>query len=319
MGQLIKLQDYVSRYELDIYKYPSRFIRLKRLQWQQLYKAWDEGVLVNSSPEIISTATEEPSGKEKIWGKMKSVFTKNKEEWQEDAAGQVKEWTIIDDEDANMNRFPFQFETMPKTVDELKYQFLEEIFKVQIQWASSTVFEQSNVDISYFWEKNLKYFMLRFPDTFLFLYKPVFSLKKAEIQTETILLTPLEVVCIKFIESEDQAVYIGSEDHFWEKRVNHKRKKFLNPLIALNRTESIIKGIWKQANIDFPISKVLISRNGFIDFPSAPYGITLVDHRNYPEWFERMREFKAPMKNGQLKAARALLIHCHSVSKSRIY
>ena len=37
MGQLIKLQDYISRYELDIYKYPARFIRLKRKQWE-LYK-----------------------------------------------------------------------------------------------------------------------------------------------------------------------------------------------------------------------------------------------------------------------------------------
>ncbi|KHF29248.1 hypothetical protein LR68_02036 [Anoxybacillus sp. BCO1] len=30
MGQLIKLQDYISRYELDIYHYPSEFIRLKK-------------------------------------------------------------------------------------------------------------------------------------------------------------------------------------------------------------------------------------------------------------------------------------------------
>lgn len=29
MGQLIKLQDYVSRYQQDIFVYPSRFVRLK--------------------------------------------------------------------------------------------------------------------------------------------------------------------------------------------------------------------------------------------------------------------------------------------------
>ena len=30
MGQLIKLQDYVSRYEQNIFHYPSRFVLLKK-------------------------------------------------------------------------------------------------------------------------------------------------------------------------------------------------------------------------------------------------------------------------------------------------
>lgn len=321
MGQLIKLQDYISRYELDIYKYPARFIRLKRLQWQQLYKAWEEGRLENSSLEMPNVdMAPEPEKKENFIGKIKAVMTKNKQDHTENEEVPVRDVTLIDDEDLLESRFSFfHLKTLPKTANELKRHFLEEIFKVQIQWASSTAFEQSTIDPLFLRERNLKYFMQRFPDTFLVLYQPVFRLKKAEIGAETIILTPLEAICISFLEFENDAVFVGSEEHFWEKRYGEEREKVLNPLISLNRTETIMKGIWKQENIDLPISKVLISRNGYIDFPSVSFGITLVDQRDYSRWFEKMRGMKAPMKNGQLKAARALLNYCQTISHSRIY
>ncbi|MGC4376046.1 hypothetical protein WD019_03785 [Fictibacillus sp. Mic-4] len=36
MAQLVKLEDYVSRYELDLYRYQGQFIRLKKKRLQQL-------------------------------------------------------------------------------------------------------------------------------------------------------------------------------------------------------------------------------------------------------------------------------------------
>ena len=45
MAQLIKLQDYVSRYEQDIYRYPSQFIKLKNQQWDKLKAAYLAGEL----------------------------------------------------------------------------------------------------------------------------------------------------------------------------------------------------------------------------------------------------------------------------------
>ena len=35
MGQLIKLQNYTSRYEQNIFHYPSRFVMLKKQQWDK--------------------------------------------------------------------------------------------------------------------------------------------------------------------------------------------------------------------------------------------------------------------------------------------
>ena len=41
MGQLIKLQDYTSRYEQNIYHYPARFVTLKNQQWEKVQRNWE--------------------------------------------------------------------------------------------------------------------------------------------------------------------------------------------------------------------------------------------------------------------------------------
>lgn len=313
MGQLIKLQDYISRYEIDMYKYPSRFIRLKRQQWELYKTAWENEKMRQENPiddTELTIASFEEEEKGNFWSKLKGKFIRRNDDdaLEEDL---VLSETIIDDQENNLlDDFKFLNERLPGTTEELKRLFLEELFEVQLSWASSTFSSQSFIDSSYYREKNLKYFIQRFPDTYLFLYQPIFLLKKAPVESETICITPTEAYCISFLEEEDGAVYIGSDEYFWQGRFNQRQEKFLNPLLSLNRSESIIKGILKQEDIEFPIKKILLSRNGFIEFPQAPYGVVVVDRRNYDEWFQRMRTSRSPLKNIQLKAAKSILEHC---------
>jgi hypothetical protein len=43
MAQLIKLDDCISRYEQDIYRYSGQFIRLKQERWRELKETWESG------------------------------------------------------------------------------------------------------------------------------------------------------------------------------------------------------------------------------------------------------------------------------------
>jgi len=40
MAQLIKLYDYIWRYEWNMYRYPSQYIRLKKDKWKDLHNDW---------------------------------------------------------------------------------------------------------------------------------------------------------------------------------------------------------------------------------------------------------------------------------------
>lgn len=308
MGQLIKLQDYVSRYEQDIFVYPSRYVRLKKQQWEKLRHLWESGYFDRPVEEAnpIDFYEEE---KDSFLQKLKSLFKKGEEE---------EKGLEIEQVDEDALSFSYLHGKKIHTIDELKREFLEQIFSFQMKWASTTLTEQSTVDFKYYYDEHLKYFLQRFPDTYLFMYKPVFLIKKAPVEVETILITPTEICCITFLEQGEGDVFVGSKEHFWVvKSVNEEEKKILNPLLSLNRTEKIAQKILEIDGIDLEIHKVVLCRNGYIDFPYAPYDTTFISKRNYDDWFQKMRRNRSPLKHVQLKAAQGLLQFSQTTSRKR--
>lgn len=317
MGQLIKLQDYVSRYEQNIYLYPARYVRLKKQQWEKLLASWEGGGQAYEENLVQPTVTEwyeeeKVPFSEKVKGFFK--FRKKDSEDMEESEGGTEQ--IAAEEDPF--HFSPSFSVRPNSEEDLKRHFLDQLFSYQMKWASTTLTEKSFVDRKFYYDENLKYFLQRFPDTFLVLYNPIFLLKKAPVEAEIILISPTDIWCISFLEKEDSAVFVGSSERFWLKRNQQKEEKVLNPLISLNRTEKIIKNIIQLYEIELPIHKLVLSRNGYIDYPAAPHGINLVEKRNYDKWFQSMRLNRSPLKHVQIKAAQALLEYCQTTSIRRM-
>ncbi|RIW35686.1 NERD domain-containing protein [Bacillus salacetis] len=308
MAQLIKLQDYISRYELDTYRYPSQFVRLKKQQWEKWKESWEQGELLIHEEE---TGEMEEAEKKSLISKVGSLF-KRRETNEEDE--QVEMYLPPPEEDSEMD---FEITEFPSSIDELKHLFLDQLFNFQLRWASSTLTEKSYVDKSYTSDERLMYFLKRFPDNIFLLYYPIFKFKNAPMEMDVILLTPTEIWCLTFLEEGDGAAYIGSRDRFWVKKWGDKDTKVLNPMIALNRMESVIYSIMKHAEVDLPIKKGIISRDGYVDYQAAPHNVHSIDKRSHGQWFEKMRASHSPIKNVQLKLAKGLLDFCQSTSFKR--
>ena len=92
-----------------------------------------------------------------------------------------------------------------------------------------------------------------------------------------------------FLEERNESVFLGSNEKFWAVKYKDKEEKRISPMLALNRTSKIVKKIFQLHEIDLPIHKVLLSRNGFIDYPSAPFDTELIDKRKFEEWFQSLR------------------------------
>ena len=296
MGQLIKLQDYISRYELDIYHYPSEFIRLKKKQWERMKQAWEAGQLVPKvqSSESWKWLEEEPS----LFDKMKQIWKRKKIEEKEN------------DQPKEEDDFAFSVTSEPRTIEELKILFLEKLFQLQIRWASSTLTEESIIHPKYYHDVYLKYFLQRFPDTYLCMYKPVFLLKKAPVELNTILISPTTTWCIAFTDEQSNNIIVGSADRFWTEMVGGIERKIVNPMTSLYRTEKVVQTIYKRCSVDMPIKKVLINREGYIDYRYAPNDLEIIDRRHYDAWFMSLRQLTMPLKHVQLKAAQSLLTYC---------
>lgn len=313
MAQLIKLQDYVSRYAQDIYLYPSRYVRLKKKQWEGLKKKWEEGP-DQAVDSISENSLDDQSNN--LFQKLKSMVR------QPDSSLEVNDARIqfqnSDDQEIMMDDRTMDALSKIHTIDGLKQHFLDQLLPFQFKWASSTLTERSFVEKEYTHDQTLKFLLQRFPDTFLILYKPIFLLKKAPVEAELILITPAAAMCISFIEEEENAVFVGSKDRFWVKKTKNSQKKVLNPLIALGRTEKIVKTLFDMHGVDLPVQKLLLSRNGFIDYPLQPYGVEFIEKRNFEDWFMALRGMKSPLKHMQLKAAQVLLQFCQTTSVRRL-
>lgn len=314
MGQLIKLQDYISRYETDVYRYPSQFIRLKKQQWERAKTAWEnqEFHLLQLEDETLENHDWFEIERKPFLSSLKQLFPRRKKTQK----GSMP--PIEDDVREEEWEFRSSVKKTPKSMDELKHLFLENLFHFQIKWASSTIREKSFVDREFYRDEDLKYFLKRFPDTFLVMYKPILLLKSAPTEMDIILITPICTYCITFLEGEADSVFIGSRERFWIEKRKDSERNVLNPLISLHRMEKIVKKLFQYHEVEMPIKKVILNRFGFIDCPFQPLDVEFIDKRNYESWFEHLRKLPTPLKHLQLKAAQALLTHSQTTCVRRM-
>lgn len=321
MAQLVKVQDYISRYQIDLARYPTQFVRLKKGQWDRVKHQWETGEDLNvfNKWEHVEAEEEEQPEKERFSFLRKLFLTKKEAPI---AIETIEEVNAFNDED----RIPEEETTLffepnivynPQTLEELKRMFMDQFFHFQMKWASSTLREKSYVDPKYMRDTLLRTLLQTLPDNYLVFYYPILRLKKAPIELDVIIMTPVECICITVLEEEDQAVYVGNSERFWVKKVGKFEKKTLNPIIRLNRMETLVKQLFEQDEIEMPIRKVLLSRNGFIDYPDSIYGVQIVDKRKYSDWMQHIKRTASPLKHMQIRAAQSILKNVQTTSFNR--
>ncbi|WP_345243373.1 nuclease-related domain-containing protein [Pontibacillus salipaludis] len=269
MAQLIKLQDYVSRYSVDPYRYPGQFIRLKQGNWKKLKSLWDRR------------------------------FELEETEYHEALSSFIYNGSV------------------PTNEQEVKQYFLDGLLPFQLKWASRSLTEMSFLDKGYEEDETLRYFLQRFPDTFLLLYEPIFLIKKAPIETDSIIIHPQGIYCVKLINEAESTTLIPGDERSWYKEESNVRTRFLSPLLSLKRTSRIVQSILKAHSIDYPVKQLVLSPGNKIEFNLEPYQTEYVGVDEYEEWFERMRSFKSPLKYHQMKVMASLLHYTQFTSVKR--
>lgn len=299
LAQLIKLEDYVSRYENDILQYPGQFIRLKTRRWEALKEQW----------------------RKHQYGQIEKEEQENFEEWLPEKKKRFFPFFKKKEMKFQVPTFPPRPKALYEkadTMEELRQVFLDELFRFQLRWASSTRQQKSYIDRQYIRDVRLRFLLEQLPDQYLIFYEPVFRIKKAPVELDIIILSPIEVLSVRFVEGINFSVFQGSSEKFWKEVDSDYEQKVLSPLISLNRTANIIKSILREHGMeDFPVCQVLVSQQSFIEYPNAPLALQIVDRRNFKEWHTQLVHQPSPLKLQQLKVARVMLDYCKTVSVKR--
>ncbi|AVK85703.1 NERD domain-containing protein [Lysinibacillus sp. B2A1] len=321
MAQLVKLQDYISRYQIDLARYPTQFVRLKKNQWERVKRQWELGEDITEW-QHDSVVEQEPFEEKERFSLLKKLFAgRHKEEKEDIEQLEISNELVSDEDSIPEEETTLTFEPKivyaPQSIHELKRMFIDQFFHFQMKWASSTLREKSYVDPRFMRDSLLRNLLQQLPDNYLLFYYPILQIRKAPIELDVVLMSPTECICITVLEAENQAVYVGGSDRFWIKKVGTKDSKVLNPTINLGRMESVLTQLFKQDNIDMPIRKVVLTRNGYFDYPGSPYGIQFFDYRNYGGWMEYLKKVSSPMKHMQIRAAQTILNNVQTTSFNR--
>jgi|SRR5690554_5609691 hypothetical protein len=312
MAQLVKLQNYISRYEMDLTHYPTQFIRLKRTQWERVKKQW----LIGKVPVEWEHHKEKNEPKQPNF--LHKLFRKKQDQTIESIEDEKEELLQTENEEMSLHFEP-NIIYQPESIDELKRLFLDQLFHFQLKWASSTLLSKSLIDPKFYRDGFLRTMLQRLPDHYLLFYYPIMKVKNTTVELDVILITPTDCLCITIVEEEESAVYIGSGERFWIKKIGDSERKVLNPLIQLNRMEAILSEIFKQNDVNMPIRKILLSRTCYFDYPNPPYNVQLIDRWEYSSWIENLRQSTSPMKKVQVQCVQAILRNVETVSISRDY
>ncbi len=74
MAQLVKLQDYISRYQIDLARYPTQFVRLKKSQWERVKRQWELGEDITEWQHTDSVAEQEPFEEKERFSILKKII-----------------------------------------------------------------------------------------------------------------------------------------------------------------------------------------------------------------------------------------------------
>ncbi|MBU9713739.1 NERD domain-containing protein [Evansella tamaricis] len=287
MAQLVKLSDYVSRYETDIYRYPSRFVRLKKERWQRILTEWER-------QEVTSNHNHE-----------KETVKKGKGIWPFKRK--------VDKEEVTFH--PFIKSSTTKTLEEVKEGFQKELHSFKVNWASSTVSEISSVQRKHYYDNLLITLLRDLPDSNLLFYYPAILHKKAPVDLDILLLTPSELWLITPLGGNDKTIYRPQADRFWEKVQGHNQEKILNPVISLKRMRTVMETILLEKNLSVTIKTLILAKDSYIDVSHKR--ITTIDKRTFTEWKQSLVKNVAPIKHQQLKIAEAILSQTITISRKR--
>lgn len=298
MAHLIKLEDCVSRYQYDMYRYPSQFSRLKRERWKRLKQEWGSAYL-----------NEDPTVEDYVEQQKKSFL---------DAFHKIKKWykreriERVNDEFEDQN-YKFKY----KTLTEVKSIFLQELYQFQLKWASSTLLEKSPINRSYYDDEFLKWLLQSLPDNYFILYYPVVRFPKAPVQFDILLIGPVEIWCIVNLDGNENGIFQKHSDRYWLEKVGDVEKKIINPFLSINRMNTILKSILAELEMDIPIQKAVITKKGYIDVEALWSKTLFLDQRSIQQWHEKLKKNTSPIKSIQLNFSQHLLNVCQTTSIQR--
>jgi len=292
LAQLIKLRDYVSRYETNPFHYPTQFIRLKQENWRKLMLAWEK----ENVEQLQAKRWQAEAEKERVTRFHWNPFKQYKDRAED----------------------PISYKrTLPESKDQLRKFFLNRLYPFQLKWATSTLTQISYTERDHYFDQDLKFYLQHFPDIYFVMYYPIFNIKNAPVDVEVILISPVEIEIVTRMDAKQEETIRVDDERTWTVGTDKTEQKIISPTLGLKRTQHIIESILQAYGLTYNIKKTVLSKEASFLYGTEPYNVSLIGPSDYKRWYQQKRNVSGALKGAQLKVMEALLKHSLSTSVRR--
>lgn len=140
MAQLVKIQDYISRYQIDLARYPTQFVRLKKSQWDRIKRQWELGEDISEWQHIDNETEADTLEEKERFSFIKKIFTGRQKETEDVEDIEISNELISSEDTIPEEETTLTFEPKivyaPQSIHELKRMFIDQFFHFQMKWAS---------------------------------------------------------------------------------------------------------------------------------------------------------------------------------------
>ncbi|MGE9213947.1 MULTISPECIES: NERD domain-containing protein [unclassified Exiguobacterium] len=142
-------------------------------------------------------------------------------------------------------------------------------------------------------------------DQHFFMYRPVVEWNGATVELSHLIIGPSHLYLVEWLDGDRSIYHISKQKTWIHQPLKGENKRVVNPLIALTRTEEIIRQF--LPSYDGVIQKVTVAPEGYFDHVPETRSTQFISRSDYESWLKQVNTRAPIVKAQQIRDVSKLL------------
>lgn len=175
----------------------------------------------------------------------------------------------------------------------------------KLQFACEGATEADMPLLAFLRDYSYRHMLTEWNEHHFFMYRPVVEWNGAMVELSHIIVGPSHIYLVEWLEG-DRSIYHVSKQKTWiHQPLKGENKRVVNPLIALTRTEEIVRQF--LPSYDGVIQKVALAPNGYFDHVPETRATQFISRSDYDQWMKQVNARASIVKAQQIRDVATLL------------
>ncbi|STO07687.1 NERD domain-containing protein [Exiguobacterium aurantiacum] len=175
----------------------------------------------------------------------------------------------------------------------------------KLQFACEGATEADVPMLAFLREYGYRRMLLEWNEKHFFMYRPVVNWNGATVELSHLIIGPSHIYMVEWLDGDRSIYHISKEKTWVHQPLKGENNRVVNPLIALTRTEEIVRQF--LPSYDGVFQKVTVAPNGYFDHVPTSSTTQFVSRSDYDQWMRQVNGRAPIVKAQQIRDVATLL------------